>query len=154
MTDGAGRGELRPDGDSLGAGVAPFRILDTRRRRRAAVVYLVMAMLAGITTIASGVSLMWLTAVGPIVALAAYEFVGAWRMPISDMRAIEIASGEASFVVGHGSATLGYRGPLAKPVWQVLVFSDAPSPDRQALVTVDAMTGAITGRYEEAVPTP
>ena len=97
---------------------------------------------------------MWLTAVLPIAALGIIQVAGAWRMPITDMRAIEIASEDASFSVGHGSATLGYRGWLAKPIWQVLVFSDAPSPDRQALVTVDAMTGDVTGRYEEAVDAP
>ena len=43
---------------------------------------------------------------------------------------------------------------MAKPVWQVLVFSDTPSPDRQALVTVDAISGEVTGLYEESVPLP
>ena len=70
------------------------------------------------------------------------------------MEAIRIASEEASFDVGHGSATLGYRGLLAKPIWQVLVFSDTPSPDREALVTVDAMTGEVTGHFEQPVEIP
>lgn len=134
--------------------VRPYRVIDTRTRRRAGVVYLAMALLAAVVVLAAGLPLMWLTAVVPIVFLAGYEFVGAWSMPITDMRAIDIASDAASFDVGHGSATLGYRGPLAKPVWQVLVFSDTPSPDRQALVTVDAMTGDVTGRYEEEIPLP
>ena len=134
--------------------VRPYRIIDTRTRRRAGVVYLSMAVLAAALVMAAGLPAMWLTAVVPIVLLAGYEFVGAWSMPITDMRAIAIASEAASFDVGHGSATLGYRGPLAKPVWQVLVFSNTPSPDRQALVTVDAMTGDVTGRYEEEIALP
>jgi hypothetical protein len=132
----------------------PYRIVDTRTRRRAGVAYLVMAGIGAAIVVAAGVDMMWLTAIVPIVALAAYEFAGAWAMPVGDMRAIEIAAEAASFGVGHGSATLGYRGVLARPVWQVLVFSDAPTPDRQALVTVDAITGEVTGRYEEPVEAP
>lgn len=132
----------------------PFRTLDTRRRVRAAVVYVVMAGLGALIVVASGVGVMWLTAVLPLLLLAGYELAGAWRMRVTDMQAIEIAADAASFGFGHGSATLGYRGPLAKPVWQVLIFSDSPSPDRQALVTVDAISGEVTGLYEESVPLP
>lgn len=97
---------------------------------------------------------MWFTGVGALLALAAYQFAGAWTMQVTDMQAIDIASSVASFPVGHGSATLGYSGVLAKPMWQVLVFSNTPSPDRQALVTVDALSGDVTGQYEEAVELP
>ena len=142
-----------PDAQPGGA-EGPYRTLDTRRRARAAIVYLIMAAFGAVLVLASGVSAMWLTAVAPLVALAAYELTGAWRMRITDMKAIEIAGRAASFDFGHGSATLGYRGVLAKPVWQVLVFSDTPSPDRQALVTVDAIDGEVTGLYEEDVPLP
>ena len=132
----------------------PFRVIDTATRRRAAIVYFLMAAVAAALVVVSEVSAMWLTAVLPIVGLGILHIVAGWRMPITDMRAIEIAAEEASFDVGHGSATLGYRGWLAKPIWQVLVFSDAPSPDRQALVTFDAMSGDVTGRYEETVEIP
>ena len=142
-----GEGSGRPE-------TSPYRTIDTRMRRRAGAIYLVMAFLASGLVIASGVELMWLTAVVPIAAIGIIHIATAWRMPVSDMDAIERAKMAASFQVGHGSATLGYRGPLAKPVWQVLVFSDTPSPDHQALVTVDAKTGEITGRYEESVELP
>jgi hypothetical protein len=120
----------------------------------AALVYVAMAVIAGSIVVVSGVAAMWSTAVVPLVLLATYQVLGAWRMAISDQRAIEIAGSVTSFAIGHGSATLGYRGILAKPVWQVLVFADTPSPDHQALVTVDAMTGDVTGRYEEVVEVP
>jgi hypothetical protein len=70
------------------------------------------------------------------------------------MEAISIASEGASFAVGHASGTLGFRGLLAKPVWQVLVFAAGDAPAKQALVTVDGLSGAILGSYEEDVPTP
>ena len=134
--------------------VRPYRVIDTRTRRRAGYVYLVMAAVAALLVVGTGIDAMWLTAVVPIVVLGAVQIVAAWRMPVTDMQAIKIAGDAASFDFGHGSATLGYRGPLAQPVWQVLAFSDTPSPDRQALVTVDAMTGEVTGRYEEELPLP
>ncbi len=144
-----------PDsGEAIGADMAPYRVLDTSRRRRAGFVYVGLAAVCAVIVLAIDVSAMWFTGVGALLVLAIYQFAGAWTMRVTDMEAIDIASNVASFSVGHGSATLGYRGVLAKPMWQVLVFSDTPSPDRQALVTVDALSGDVTGQYEEAVELP
>lgn len=134
--------------------VRPYRVLDTRRRARAGAVYLAIAIMCAALIMTSDTRLMWLTAALPIVVAAFVQFVGSWKMQVSDMQAIDIASRVVSFRVGHGSATLGYRGFLAKPVWEVLVYADTPSPDHQGLVTVDAMSGDVTGRYEEAVDLP
>jgi hypothetical protein len=136
---------------SPGEPIAPFRRLDTAKRRGAGVVYLVMAVVAAGFVVAADVDAMWMTTVLPLVGVAAYQFAGGWKLEVTDMQAIEIAGEAASFPFGHGSATLGFRGPLAKPVWQVLVFADGPTPDHQALVTVDGLTGDVTGTYEEAV---
>jgi hypothetical protein len=138
----------------VGEPVGPYRVLDTATRRRAAVVYLAVAGLAAALIAMTGVSAMWLTAVVPLVGLALLQVAGGWRMKVKDVEAIEIASDHASFDVGHGSATLGFRGVLAKPVWQVLVFADGPAPDTQALVTIDALTGDVRDAYEESVPIP
>ena len=116
--------------------------------------YLIMAGVAGTLTITTGIQLMWLTAVLPLVALAGYQYLGGWKMQVTDMAAIERAADEVSFPVGHGSATLGYRGLRARPVWEVLVFGDGPAPRYQALVTIDAVSGEVTGIYEQAVEQP
>lgn len=137
-----------------GEPVGPYRVLDTATRRRAGVVYLGVAAIAALLVLATEVNAMWLTGVVPLIALAVMQFAGGWRMRIRDAEAIRIASDEASFGVGHGSATLGFRGPLAKPVWQVLVFADGLAPDAQALITVDALTGDVLGSYEESVQAP
>ena len=139
-----------PDDNSI----APYRRLDTAKRRTAGVVYLVMAAVAALLVGASGVDAMWLTAAVPLTLIAVYQFLGGWKLEVTDMQAIEKASDGASFEFGHGSATLGYRGLRAKPVWQVLVFAAGPTPTRQALVTVDGLSGEITGIYEEAVEAP
>mgnify|MGYP001825555462 CR=1 FL=1 len=144
-------------GDARGVGpdgLTPYRVLNTRTRASAAVAYVAVAIVVAIVAIAIDLPALWFTGVLPLIVIAGIQVVAAWRMPITDMEAIRIASEEASFEVGHGSATLGYRGLLAKPIWQVLVFSDAPSPDREALVTVDAMTGDVTGHFEQAVEIP
>ncbi|KAA3640312.1 MAG: hypothetical protein DWP92_03255 [Armatimonadetes bacterium] len=134
--------------------VGPFRVLDTATRRRAGMVYLAVGLLAAVLILVADVEAMWLTAVAPLVLLAAFQFAGGWKIKVTDMEAITIASKHASFDVGHGSATLGFRGWLAKPVWQVLVFASGPAPDHQALITVDGLSGDILGSYEEEVPTP
>ena len=134
--------------------VGPFRVLDTATRRRAAVVYLGVAALASGLILGSGVAAMWLTIVVPLLAIALFQFVGGWKIRVTDMEAIGIASRHASFDVGHGSGTLGFRGLLAKPVWQVLVFGDGPAPTKQALVTIDGLSGDVLGSYEEDVAVP
>ncbi len=137
-----------------GEPVGPFRVLDTATRRRAGMVYLIVAAIAAGLVLLTDVDAMWLTAVLPIVFLAGFQFAGGWKLKVTDMQAIAMASEHASFEVGHGSGTLGFRGLLAKPVWQILVFAAGPAPDHQALITVDGLTGEILGSYEEEVLAP
>jgi hypothetical protein len=113
-----------------------------------------MAGVASTIAATTEIQLLWLTAVAPLLVLAGYQFLGGWKMQITDMEAIEIAGDEVSFGAGHGSATLGYRGLRARPVWQVLVFGDGAAPQFKALITIDAVSGEVTGTYEEAVEQP
>jgi hypothetical protein len=117
-------------------------------------VYFVAALVAGMLVITTDVAAMWLTAVVPLTAIGIYQLVAGQPLKISDRDAIGIASEAAPFDVGHSSATLGFTGFTAKPVWEVLVFQSGPMPDHQALLTVDALTGDVTGTYTEAVPSP
>lgn len=139
------------DSGSGEAELGPYRVLDTSNRRVAAVVYLVAALASAGLVVQSDLALMWLTAVLPLLGIAVYQFVAGRHIQVGDMEAINIASDTAPFVVGHGSATLGFTGPTAKPVWQVLVFESGLVPEHQALVTVDALTGEVTATYAEAV---
>ena len=138
-----------------GEPVGPYRVLDTATRRRAGYVYLVMGVVVAFIVLATGVTLMWLTGCVPLVLLALFQFMGGWKIRVSDMEAIEVASHAPSFEVGHASGSLGFRGWLAKPVWQILVFGAGPgSPTHQAVVTVDGLSGDVLGVYEEEVETP
>jgi hypothetical protein len=154
MTDGDAGKPSPFESDSAAGDLVPYRSLDTKNRRTAAAVYLVAAAVAATVVLATGISLMWLTAVLPLVAIATYQFIAGRRLQTSDMEAIALASDAAPFDVGHGSATLGFTGITAKPVWQVLLFEAGATPHHQALVTVDALTGEVTGTYAEPVPTP
>jgi hypothetical protein len=136
---------------SEGTELVPHRALDTANRRAAGAVYLIGALIGAGLILATGISLMWLTAVLPLLGIAGYQFVAGRRIRTSDMEAIQIASDSAPFDVGHASATLGFTGLTAKPVWQVLAFEAGSAPRHQALVTVDALTGEVTGSFAEAV---
>ncbi len=137
---GSGEGEL-----------TPIRVIDTTNRRIAALIYLLAALIAAGLVGSTGISLMWLTGVLPLLGIAVYQFIAGRHMRITDMEAIRIGSAAAPFDVGHASATLGFSGLTASPVWQVLAFESGPAPEHQALVTVDGLTGEVTGTYAEAV---
>ncbi len=132
----------------------PNRVIDTADRRVAALVYLVAAVVAAGIVLVTNVSAMWLTAVLPLLAIAVYHVVAGRPLAVRDMRAIEIASEEAPFPVGHASATLGFVGLTARPVWQVLVFESGTTPQHQALVMVDALSGNVTETFSEPVQAP
>ncbi|MCB1247509.1 MAG: hypothetical protein KDB69_09590 [Acidimicrobiia bacterium] len=131
--------------------IEPYRRLNTSTRRRAGVVYLVMAVVAGGIVWLAGGGVLWYSIVVPIVALAVVQFVAGWRMRVTDMEAIRIAAEATSFEVGHASGSLGFRGILAKPVWSVLAYGAGPSPSMQAVVAVDAIDGVVLGIHEEPV---
>lgn len=138
--------------DDYGTEVAPVRNLDTAHRRVTAGVYLAAALAAGVFASVTGISYLWISAALPFVAIAAYHVAAGRKMAVKDMEAIRIGSDAAPFDVGHASATLGFTGVLARPVWQVLSFGAGPTPRQQALVTVDALSGEVTGSFAEEVP--
>lgn len=139
--------------DDLDADAAgPYAVPEPARRRRAAVVYVVAAVGAAVGIVAGGLPQgMWLAVAG-FVAIAAYHVAAAWKLVVREGRALEEANRAIGFPVGHASATLGFRGWRARPIWNVLVFSADDPPSRRGLVRVDAITGAIVETYDEPVP--
>jgi hypothetical protein len=119
--------------------VGPYRFPNPRRRRLAAWIYLAgagVAAWAGIS-LATGY---WAVAAG-LIALAVYHFVTAWDLAIEQEQALDEAARSVDFSVGHVSAAVAFEGWLAKPVWNVIVYSATEPPDRRALVRLDARTG-------------
>ncbi len=132
-------------------GPVPHRVIDTMNRRWAAVVYLGAALVAAGMVLVIDLGAMWLTAVVPFLGIGLYHAIAGRHIEVPDMEAIRLASDAAPFEVGHASATLGFTGLTAKPVWQVLVFESGPTPQHQAIITVDGLSGQVTGIHAEAV---
>ena len=135
--------------------VGEYHVPDTNRRRRAAIVYFVGAA-AVATLIALGAlpSAMWWTAVGSLAVVGAYHLVASWNLEVREGEALDIANRAVAFPVGHASASLGFSGWRARPVWNVLVFSADDPPTQRALVMVDGISGVVVDSYVEPVPAP
>lgn len=135
--------------------VGEYHVPDTNRRRRAAVVYFVGAVVVGVL-IATGAlpSAMWWTAVAALTAVGVYHLIASWNLEVREGEALEIANRTVDFPVGHASASLGFSGWRARPVWNVLVFSADDPPSQRALVMVDGISGDVADSYVEPVPGP
>ncbi len=141
-------GDLDSDVDDL-----EYAVPDTARRRRSGVVYLMGAGVVGLL-IAFGLlpSPMWWTTVAVLALVGVYHFVAGWKLHIREAEALEAANRDVPFVVGHASASLGFTGWRARPVWNVLVFSADDPPSQRALVRVDAIDAHTVDHYIEDVP--
>ena len=132
-----------------------YTVPDTNRRRRSGAVYLVGAVVIG-ALIALGQlpEPMWWTAVAVIGVVGVYHLVAGWTLAVRDREALEAANRAVPFAVGHASASLGFSGWRARPVWNVLVFSADDPPSQRALVLVDGIDGSVRDRYVEDIPEP
>jgi hypothetical protein len=125
--------------DDLDSGVVgPYRFPNPKRRRLAAAIYGVAAVVAALLTgFESG---FWVVA-GIFVVLAVYHLLAAWDLAVEQEDALERATGAVDFSVGHVSAAVGFEGWRARPIWNVIVYSATEPPDRRALVRLDGRSG-------------
>lgn len=132
-----------------------YTVPNTNRRRRAGAVYLVGAASVGIL-IASGLlpRSMWWTAVAVVAGVGVYHFISGWNLALLDREALEVANQEVPFAVGHASASLGFSGWRARPVWNVLVFSADDPPSQRGLVLVDGIDGRVRDSFVDEIPEP
>jgi hypothetical protein len=121
----------------------PYTIPSTRRRLRGTVIYSVAAVLAGIAGL-------WV--VMAVFAIATvWHAMASWTIAVLDPQALEAATREVRFAVGHASAVVGFDGVRARPVWNVLVFSADDPPTQRGLVRVDAVDGHVVESFTEEV---
>lgn len=133
--------------------VGEYHVPDTNRRRRAAVVYFVGAAAFAVLIVGGALpSAMWWTAVGVLAAIGGYHLIAGWNLVVREGAALEIANRRVDFAVGHASASLGFSGWRARPVWNVLVFSADDPPTERALVRIDAVDATVVGTYADKVP--
>ena len=133
--------------------VGEYHVPNTNRRRRAAFVYFVgAAAIAGLIALGALPFAMLWTAVGVLVAVGAYHVIAGWNLQVREGEALEIASRTVAFAVGHASASLGFTGWRARPVWNVLVFSADEPPSERGLVRIDGIDGDVVDHFSESVP--
>ena len=130
--------------------IGPYEVPDPARRRRAGLVYFAAAavVVAGIGFGLPGG--MWVMA-AILVAVGAYHVAAGRHLAVSDRVALTAANRATEFPVGHASAVLGFEGILARPVWNVLVFSADDPPSQRGLVRIDGQSGDVLETYAEAV---
>jgi hypothetical protein len=144
-------GDVLPEELDVTAYVGPYLFPSTRRRRVAAAIYAVLALLSAggwILTDNDGL----LAAAVFLALVAAYHFVAAWPLDIDQTEALVIASRTVGFPVGHASAQLAWRGLLARPAWRILLYSADEPPSMRGLVQVDGVDGRPLGEYTEQNP--
>lgn len=130
---------------------AAYAVPSTRRRRNAAVVLIIASGLTAATVPAGLPAGMYVFA-GLMAVAAVWAWSAAWPLRVTAEEALAAANQATEFPVGHASATVGFEGWRARPVWNVLVFSADDPPSRRGLVRVDAVDGGIHGSYVEDNP--
>jgi hypothetical protein len=145
-------GDTLPEDLTVASGyVGQYQFPDVRRRRLAALLYLVVAAVA----IASGISASnaGLLAGGVLVAaIALYHVLCAYPLAIDQTEALAVASRAVGFPVGHASAQVTWRGLRSRPMWRVLVYSADEPPSFRGIVELDAVDGELL--YESSEPNP
>ena len=127
-----------------------YGVPDTARRRQAAFVYVTAAALTAVTA-ASGLGRgFWLLSIA-LILIGAHHFAAGRALVVRERQVLDLANQATSFAVGHAAVALGFDGVLARPVWNVLVFSADEPPSERGLVRVDALDGSVVEQYVEPV---
>ncbi|MFZ4720591.1 MAG: hypothetical protein ACOYMR_14275 [Ilumatobacteraceae bacterium] len=140
------RDELPEDLDAVGH-VGPYEFPDNSRRRKPAILYLIVALSCLLLWIFRRDSALvndgFLWAAILLGAVAIFSFTSGWRMRVDERQALVAAQGAVGFPVGHASAQQVWRGLRSRPTWRVLVYSAEEPPRRRGLVLVDAVDGSV-----------
>lgn len=87
-----------------------------------------------------------------LIAVGLYHWQAGWDLAFDEQHALQAATREVGFPVGHASAQLGWRGLRSRPTWRILLYSNEPVPERRGLVLVDGIDGEIVDRFVESNP--
>ena len=131
--------------------LGPYTGPSLTRRRRAGAYYFGGAALLALGILAGLPAGMWFM-VGGLVAIGLYHFAAAFDLAVSDTEALSIANQATDFPVGHASASVGFEGWRARPVWNILVFSAEDPPAKRGLVRVDGVSREVRDVLVEENP--
>lgn len=145
--------------EDLDVELAPseYTFPNNNRRRIPAALYLVLA--AGALAwwfaadgssprVNAGVAI----AAGLLAMFALYGIIAGRTMVIDESEALEAASREVGFPIGHASAQQIWRGWLSRPVWRILLYSNENPPSQRGLAVVDGVSGAVIEHFVEDNP--
>jgi len=150
------RDELPADLDPTRA-ATPYLFPNNSRRRIPAVLYAVIGLaciVAWATASADAVLINWgVAAAGAVlIGVGLYHWLSGWDLAFDEQHALQAATREVGFPVGHASAQLGWRGLRSRPTWRILLYSNEAVPERRGLVLVDGVDGEIVDRFVETNP--
>lgn len=151
--------DLLPDDLNAAGFVGPYQFPDNSRRRRPAVIYLVIAAVSlavwltnrgddGSVVVNEG----WLWAAILFGGVGLLSYTSGWRMHVDEKQALVAAQGAVGFAIGHASAQQVWRGLRSRPTWRVLVYSAENPPRQRGLVLVDAVDGNVIEHLAEINP--
>lgn len=87
-----------------------------------------------------------------LIVIGLYHLQGGWDLSFDEEQALQAATRQVGFPVGHASAQLGWRGLRSRPTWRILLYSNEPSPEHRGLVLVDGIDGEIIDHFTEHNP--
>lgn len=87
-----------------------------------------------------------------LVLIGIYHLQAGWDLACDEEHALQAATRQVGFPVGHASAQLGWRGLRSRPTWRILLYSNEPSPEQRGLVLVDGIDGEIIDHFIERNP--
>ena len=144
-------GDSLPEELDVTAYVGPYLFPDTNRRRIAAVIYAVLAVVCFGGWLVSGNGGL-LGAAILLALISLYHLRAGWTIRIDQTEALLVATRTVGFPVGHASAQLAWRGLLSRPSWRILLYSADEPPSMRGLVELDGLDGHVLGDYTEPNP--
>lgn len=87
-----------------------------------------------------------------LIVVGLYHLQGGWDLAFDEEHALQAATRQVGFPVGHASAQLGWRGLRSRPTWRILLYSNEPTPEQRGLVLVDGVDGEIIDHFVEQNP--
>lgn len=87
-----------------------------------------------------------------LIVVGIYHLQGGWDLAFDEEHALQAATRQVGFPVGHASAQLGWRGVRSRPTWRILLYSNETTPEHRGLVLVDGVDGEIIDHFTEKNP--
>jgi len=135
----------------------PYLFPNNSRRRIPGVLYILIGIgcIALVAAAGDGAVLVngGVTVAGIVlIVVGLYHLQGGWDLAFDEEHALQAATRQVGFPVGHASAQLGWRGFRSRPTWRILLYSNEPSPEQRGLVLVDGVDGEIIDHFVETNP--